>query len=223
MFGFKSKVAAIVLGGGTLVGAGLVFTGTEKLEEAKQFAIEAGNKIVQYEANEQTLIGKYSDLKGDLSAANDTIEEKEAAIAEQQVQIDTLTSQKAELEGVVADLRTEVANIQEQLNQATGDVAALEEQLANKEAALNEANGKLTEANNKLAAANKKVKDLEQLLQYAYDKAKEADNVIVQLEAEIKKANNEVDKMHKEVEKVKQQTADKEPLSEDEIENLDQE
>jgi hypothetical protein len=61
---FTSKIAIGVLAGGfTLAGAGLLFNGSETLKNASNFVKDAGNKITQYESNENSLLSKLIYLK----------------------------------------------------------------------------------------------------------------------------------------------------------------
>lgn len=216
---FTSKIAIGVLTGGfTLAGAGLLFSGSETLQNASNFVKDAGNKITQYESNENSLLSKFNTLKTDASSkittANATISDKKAEIANLTGQVNDLTSQKADLESQITTLGTQIAGLQSDLKTSNDDLASTQAALTEK---TNQYNGKVAELNK----ANKTIVELTKLLTYAKDKAVEADKHVTQLELEMKKANEEVAAHGVIVDEVKEQTKDDSPMSSEEVDALD--
>jgi chromosome segregation ATPase len=216
---FTSKIAIGVLAGGfTLAGAGLLFNGSQTLQDATNWAKDAGNKITQYESNESTLLSKLTNLKADanskIDAANASITEKKTEIASLQGQVNNLNSNKTELERQISTLNTQIAGLQNDLKTSQDNQADTQAKL----------DAKTTEYNNKVAElnkANKSIADLTKLLVLAKDKAVEADKYVAQLEGELKKANDEVAAMGEEVNKVKEATKDDQPMTGDEVNAVD--
>jgi chromosome segregation ATPase len=216
---FTSKIAIGVLAGGfTLGGAGLLFNGSETLQNASNFVKDAGAKITQYENNENSLLEKFNILKtnanSSIDTANETISGKKAEIASLQGQIDDLSSKKSELESQIESLNTQIASLQADLEKSNADLtttkAALEEKTA-------QYNAKVAE----LDLANKTIADLTKLLAYAKDKAVEADKHVAQLEGELNKANTEVAAHGKVVDQVKTETESAQPLASGDVDDLD--
>lgn len=229
---FKSKIITGVLAGGfTLGAAGLLFTGTDTLEKASDFVRDAGGKISQYEQNENALLEKIGLLQTDASGK---IQEANATIEDLNVQIDNLDRQKTSLEENIEDLKTEITNL-------NTDIAALEkfledekdahnitkEELETAQANYDEAirsleakEAELEEANNQLAAITEERNTLQQTLEYAVVKAEEGDKLIEDLEGEVQKANQQVEAHGNIVDQVESDTADDQPLTEEEIESI---
>lgn len=208
---FTSKIFAGVLGTGfTLAGAGLVFTQTETLNHIKDFAHESSAKIVQYEANEQALLDKINVLKTNANSkiadANNTIDANKKEIAE-------LEDKKAQLESQISSLQSDINSLQSQLDSTSGDLASTKQALEDK---TNQYNAKVAELNK----ANDTIKKYKELANYAYNKAKEADKHVTQLEGEVQKANAEVADTGKVVDQAKDQTKDDQPLSQDEVDGI---
>lgn len=211
---FSSKIAIGVLAGGfTLAGAGLLFNGTQTLQDASTYVQDAGNRLVQYEMNEGQLLEKIGLIKADglnkLEDANSTIADLEGKKEQLEVEI-------ANLNNEVTELGHEVTNLQAELQSAR---IAHEDTKAQLQAKIEELNAKSKE----LSVAKKKINELEGLLVFAYNKAKEADGHIAQLEAEVLKANEEVEAHGEVVEEVKGQTEDAQPLTQEEIDAIDTE
>jgi chromosome segregation ATPase len=216
---FTSKIALGVLAGGfTLAGAGLLFNGSDTLKNASQFVQDAGNKITQYESNENSLLSKLTTLKTDanskIDTANATIEQKKKDIASLQGQVDGLTTTKADLESQIGSLNKDIVDLKVSLKTSNDNQAETQAKLDAKTA---EYNAKVAELNK----ANKSIADLTKLLTYAQQKAVEADKHVAQLELELKKANDEVAAHGKVVDEVKNQTKDDSPMSSDDVNAVD--
>lgn len=217
---FTSKIAgAVILSGSvTLGGLGLLYTGTDVLDGAKDSVKDFGNRLVQFEQNEGSLLEKIKNLKAD---ANGKIGTANASIADLQSQKEVLLAQKGELTETVKDLNAqivtldaEILDLKNKLATETANHQATKDQLAIKTA---EYNAKVKE----LATANNTIKNLNATLKYAEEKAGQADKLVAELEGEIKKANEDVAEHGKDVEAVKVETENAQPLSNEEVDSVD--
>jgi chromosome segregation ATPase len=216
---FTSKIALGVLAGGfTLGGAGLLFTGSDTLQNASNFVKDAGNKIVQYQSNQDALLGKINTLKSDatskINTANATITVKQSKINDLQGQITQLQTDKSALESQVSTLQGQIKDLQDQLTKANGDLDATKKSLAD---LTNQYNQKVAELNK----ANQTICNLQKELQDFKDKAVQADKFVAQLEGEVQKANTEVAAHGQVVDQVKEQTKDDKPMTSDQIDAID--
>lgn len=216
---FTSKIAIGVLAGGfTLAGAGLLFTGSETLQNASSFVQQAGNKITQFEVNENSLLDKIATLKSDanskIEVANAKIAEKKVKIGELEGQISSLTSEKEALMAEVASLESEITGLQAELNTANANLASTQAALDEKTA---QYDAKVAELNK----ANKTIAELNNLLVWAKNKAVEADKHVTELEGELQQANTEVATHGEVVEQVKTETEGAEPLTQEEVDAVE--
>jgi chromosome segregation ATPase len=192
-------------------------TVSETLQNASNFVKDAGNKITQYESNENSLLQinlLKTDANSKIDTANATIEQKKKDIASLQGQVDNLTTTKADLESQIGSLNKDIADLKVSLKTSNDNQAETQAKLDAKTA---EYNAKVAELNK----ANKSIADLTKLLTYAKDKAVEADKLVAQLELELKKANDEVAAHGKVVDEVKEQTKDDSPMSSDDVNAVD--
>jgi chromosome segregation ATPase len=209
---FTSKIFAGVLAGGfTLAGAGLLFTGHNTLQDANAFVKDSSNKLVQFESNEGSLLSKLNLVKTD---ANSKIATANGVIADKKQELADLTAKKEALEGQITSLQSDITSLQGQLDSTKGDLDSTKKALSDKTA---QYDAKVAE----LAKANATIKQGEQLLQYAYQKAQEGDKLVSQLEGELKKANDDVAETGKVVDQAKQDTKDSQPLTSDEVNAVD--
>lgn len=216
---FTSKIAVGLMAGSvTLGGLGLLFTGTDKLEQASQYVQETTAKITQYEANENSLLNKVTAVKSDadskITNANAVIAGKKEVIAQKEEMIVTLESAKSTLENEVATLKSEIVALEADLAQANGDLEATRTALAEKTA---QYDAKVVELNK----ANKTIAELNNLLVWAKNKAVEADKHVAELEGELQKANQAVDAHDAVVKQAKTDTADKAPMTQEEVDSVD--
>jgi peptidoglycan hydrolase CwlO-like protein len=230
---FTSKIITGVLAGGfTLGGAGLLFGGTQTLSDASQFVKDQGNKIVQYESNQNSLLNKIGTLKADASGkittANNTIGDLHNQVATLNTQISTLTDQKAQLttqvsdlQGQIQTLQGQITDLQNQLATANKNNADLQKQLDAKTADYNAKVAELQTANDNLAKANKQISNMQAALDYAQQKASEADKQVTQLEGEMDKANAAVKAHGQVVDQVKADTKNDQPLTNDQVNAVD--
>jgi chromosome segregation ATPase len=138
---FTSKiVAGVVAGGFTLVGAGLLWTGGDAIDSAKQTLGGLGEKITGYETSENALIGKINALK---KAADEKIVAANGVISGKNGEIDKLgsdnTALKTTVDGLKKDIETNLAQLQEvrdqlsaksgELEKSQGESAALKAEL----------------------------------------------------------------------------------------------
>lgn len=210
---FSSKIGIAVLAGGTIsLGAlGLLFNGSETLEEASSFVRDSANKIVQYEANENNLVGKISTIKANAEANSQA---QQARIAQLQSDKAGLQETVRGLEGNVTTLTAEVERLTTTLNTEKGDHQATKDQLAIKTA-------ELTQAKTDLAKAQKQIKDLNGTLNWAQQKAAQADKLVGELEVEVQKANAQVDAHGNVVDEKKEATKDAVPMTQEEIDAIE--
>jgi chromosome segregation ATPase len=216
---FTSKIAIGVLTGGfTLAGAGLLFSGSETLQNASLFVKDAGSKIIQYESNETNLLTKFNALKTDASSkittANTTIADKKAEIDNLTGQVNDLSTQKADLESQIASLGSQIDSLKADLAKSNGDLETTKTALVEKTAQYDQKVADLKKANHTIA-------ELTKLLTYAKDKAVEADKHVTQLEGELKKANDEVAAHGQVVDQVKEETKDDAPMASGDVDALD--
>lgn len=219
---FTSKIFAGVLAGtigaGGLVGLGLVFNGSDTLNQANSFVEDAKNRLVQFEQNENTLLGKIGSLKDNantvIGGKNATIAELEGNVADLQGQVSDLEGVKAQLESDIADLNTQITALQASLDQETTDHNATKAQLAEKTA---QYNAKVTELNKAKAT----ITQLNSVIAFAEQKAKEGDKLVEQLEKEVQKANAEVQAHGEVVDTAKTASEGAQPLSQEEVDAVD--
>lgn len=209
---FTSKIFAGVLAGGfTLAGAGLLFTGTDKLQDASDFVNDAKNRLVQFESNEGALLGKITSVQTD---ANAKIDSKNVTIADITGKKEALESQVAELNSTIEGLNSQITALQSDLAGEQADHQATQDALDTKTA---EYNAKVAE----LTKAKADIANLNAVIKYAEQKAKEGDVLVKQLEGEITKANAEVDALDVVVNDAETQSADAQPLTQAEIDAVD--
>jgi chromosome segregation ATPase len=209
---FASKIFTGVLAGGiTLAGAGLAFTGHDTLQDANNYVKDSASKLVQLQNNQDSLLNKIDVVKTD---ANTKISTANGVIAQDKQSIDDLNAKKAQLESDIATLQSQIASLQSDLDSTKGDLSNTKQALADKSA---QYDAKVAELNK----ANDKIKQEEALLQYAYQKSKEADGLVTQLEGEVTKANSEVAETGKVVDQAKQDTQNVKPLTTDEVNAVD--
>lgn len=201
-----------VMAGGTITlgGLGLLFTGTDKLDDIKDFASDASSRLVQFEDNENSLLEKLGLIK----------EDAKSKLTASAAQIKELEKQKGELDGTVeglngqiTDLNTQIAGLKESLTKEQGDHTKTKVELAKK---TEEYNAKVTE----LEVAKKTQKELEGMLKLAYEKSQEGDKLVKQLEGELEKANAEVDVANQAVEAEKAKATEANPLTQEEIDAI---
>lgn len=215
---FASKIGIGVLAGSFSLGAaGLLFSGSETLQNASNFVKDAGNRLVQFEDNENSLLNKISLVKTDanskIDTANGIIAENKKAITDLKSQIDTLKTEKTALEEQVKNLQAEIATLQADLEKSNSDLASTRAALDEK---TKQYDAKVVELN----AANKKIKELNDLLHWAYTKSKEADKHVLELEGELQQANQEVDAHGKVVDETKAKTEGAQPVSKEEVDAI---
>lgn len=217
---FTSKIFVGVMASSavTLGGLGLLFNGSETLQNASNDVKDFSKKLVQFEDNEKSLMDKIGAIKVNASEA---LSGKDAEIAKHEETIKTLTSDRdfwknnsGELELTVTKLNEDIATLQTQLKTETDKHEETKAQLATKTEEL-----KVAQAD--LAKAKKELANLNALLQEALKKAQQGDKLVQELEGEIKKANEEVAEHGKAVEEAKKQTESVEPLTEEEIDAID--
>ena len=244
---FSSKIfAGVLVGGFSLLGAGLYFNGTDELNDAEKYVKDASSRLIQYESNENELLAKLSRLKGDansrIEAANAIIESKDSSIKEKLAAIEVLNEEKATLQNnitalnqTVASLQTALKDAETALNSNTDQLKNLQAQYDAKVSELETLTVQLTKSQNdykvlqtqyeaktaELTAANSKINELNQFLQYAYDKAKEGDKHVKELEKELEKANKEVEKLAKVVSSERSKSQDAQPLTQAELNAID--
>lgn len=240
---FASKVGAGILAGtltvGTMGTAGLLFTGSDTLDNATTFVQEAGAKITGYEASENSLIGKITNLRDD---ANNKISTANAEIDSLEVNVADLESQKTELEGTVETLQGTVSTLEAQIADLSAEVSGLQASLqaeqeahASTQASLDtktaEYEAKVAELSAKqaelegvqaqLTSANETIVKLNHSINWAINKSKEADAIVVELEAQLDQANSEVQAHGDVVDTVKAETDASQPMTAEEIEAID--
>jgi chromosome segregation ATPase len=209
---FTSKIfLGVIAGGFTLAGAGLVFTGHDTLQNANSYVQDASAKLVQFQSNQDSLVGKIGQLKTDsntkITAANGTIAQDNQAISD-------LTAKKADLESQLAAIQTNITALQGQLASATGDLATTKK-------ALDDETAKYNSTQDQLNKANATIQQDEEAAQDALAKSKQADGLVAQLEGEIQKANADVAQTGQVVDKAKQDTQNVKPMTNDEVGAVD--
>ena len=208
----SSKIGIAVLAGGTITlgGLGLLFNGSETLQDASNYVRDSSEKIIQYEANENNLFGKLTTLKANADAKSQAQQNTIAQLESDKAGLQEIVTG---LEGNVDTLTAEVERLTATLNTEKGDHQATKEQLANKVAELNQAKTDLANAQNQ-------IKSLEGTLNWAQDKAAKADKLVGELEVEVQKANAQVEAHGTVVEENKEATKDDVPMTQEEIDAI---
>jgi chromosome segregation ATPase len=208
----------VIVGGFSLATAGLLFTGTQQLEDASNYVRETTAKITQYEVSENSLLQKLGGVKNDanekISQANGVITSKNGEIERQLAEINALSETKTQLESDIAGLQTDIANLNASLTEANTNLEATRSALAEKTAAFD---AKVAE----LRVANDKIAEYVRLAQIAYDKAREADAHVTQLETEVQKANAEVAAHDAVVDQAKVDTDGLDAMTNEELDAVD--
>ena len=215
----SAKVVAGVLATGVIAG-GVAFSGGDTVDNVKSQLEELKNKVVQYDANESSLLGKISSIKVDasdkLTAANGKIIDAKTEIKNLEANKSKLESEISHLQDEITSLKADISNLTEDLDQANATIADKEEQLASKIAELESVNSQLTALQNDfkdLAA------EYEALVETNNSNADEAERA----NTEVTKANDKVAELESVSDEVEEATAEAEPLTAEELEAVDTE
>lgn len=216
---FSSKIGATLLVGTVSLGSlGLYFTGSETLQDATKYVKDAGNRLVQFENNEEALLNKIGTVKEDanivIDGKNVSIKSLEGDVTRLQGTISDLEGQKGQLEKDIEGLSAQIVTLQSSLDKETADHEATQGQL-DRVTADRDAKAK------ELKTAKDTIVKLNNLIVWAEGKAKEADKVVAELEGEVLKANAEVETHGEVVDEVEGQTVDSVPMTQEEIDAID--
>lgn len=231
------KIAALAIAG--TVAVGVTFTGTGTIDAVKSQLGNLGNKISQYEASENNLLGKITGLK---VSANEKIGQANKTIFEQAQQIESLTNKNNDLnalvkkyEGEIKNLKAELANLKAANSSQFKIILAMEAELNKVKAELKATKQELAQVKDALkivqAAHGQAVADLAHL-QAKYDaltkelENEKADNASNKAESE--RANGEVQKANEAVEGLGVKSSEVEgatnglnPMTQEEVDAID--
>lgn len=231
------KIAALAIAG--TVAVGVTFTGTGTIDAVKSQLGNLGNKISQYEASENNLLGKITGLK---VSANEKIGQANKTIFEQAQQIESLTNKNNDLntlvkkyEGEIKNLKAELANLKAANSSQFKIILAMETELNKVKAELKATKQELVQVKDALkivqAAHGQAVADLAHL-QAKYDaltkelENEKADNASNKAESE--RANGEVQKANEAVEGLGVKSSEVEgatnglnPMTQEEVDAID--
>lgn len=212
--GFLStKVVAGMLAT-TVVAGGVMFTGGETVDNVKLQLEELKNKVVQYEAGENSLISKIGLIKADasekLTNANGKIVDAKTKIKDLEAEKQYLIKQTDNLKTEIQQLESDNSELKEELDSANQTIEEKQAELDAKQAELDSVNSQLEATKSELAQ-----------LQVDYDNLVAENNSnkeeINRLEAEVKDANDQVAKLGETSAEVEAATSDKEPMTEEEL------
>ena len=216
---FSTKVVAGVLATGVIAG-GVMFTGGETVDNVKSQLEELKNKVVQYDANESSLLDKIGFIKADaadkLTTANGKIVDAKTEIKNLEANKSKLESEISHLQDEITSLRADITDLTENLAEANATIAEKEELLASKMAELDTVNSQLT-------ALQDQYSDLEAEYQALVETNNANASEAERANEEVTKANEKVAELGEKSEEVKEATADAEPLTAEELEAVDTE
>lgn len=223
---FTSKIAIGILAGGfTLAGAGLLFTGSDTLSNASTFVSNAGERLMQYDQNEDALKGKIGVIK---TNANSKISTANVAISGLETDKATLSTEivglNTEIEGLntdIAALKVEIEDLKVKLATEKTDHVATKKLLSDKTKEYNAKVAQLNITKGLLDVANKANAALIKTLAELTEQAVKADKLVAELEGEIQQANEEVAAHGAVVEAVKATTETAQPSTQAEIDAID--
>ncbi|WP_425203723.1 hypothetical protein [Priestia megaterium] len=141
---FSSKIVAGVLAGSTftLGAAGLLWAGGGTIEGTKQVLVDTKDKIFNYEANENTLLGKITAVKKSadeaIQKANGLISSKNAAIADLDTKNGDLTNANGELTKSKEELEAAKKTLEADKEALTGKNGELEASIVDLNSQLSE-------------------------------------------------------------------------------------
>jgi len=223
---FTSKIALGILAGGfTLAGAGLLFNGTETLDRASAFVQNSGERLTQFEANENSLISKIGLIKDDanskISTANTAISGLEADKVGLEVQVATLDAEIVKLNDDIVGLKGQIITLEADLLTEKGNHDKTKALLEAKTKEYNNKVAELVLKNAQVSALNTANQALVLALAKAGEEALKADKLVAELEKEIERANKEVEAHGAVVDAVKAETETAQPSTQDEIDAID--
>ncbi|WP_027954927.1 hypothetical protein [Halobacillus kuroshimensis] len=218
----KAVVAGVI--GAAAITGGVVFTGGDTVDTVKQQLEDFKNKIVQYEANEGSLLDKIGLIKKDASAK---LTDANAKIVDAKSQVKDLEAERSFLQKQIDKLNGEVTQLKSDKEQLGADLEETKAALAAKEQELEST--KVTLANVEQALADKtnelnELQDDYDKLQTEYDQLEETSGAqsaeIERLEGEVVAANDKVAELGEVSDQVNEETADAEPLTADELDGI---
>ncbi|KZE64058.1 hypothetical protein AWM68_13200 [Fictibacillus phosphorivorans] len=219
----STKVAASVLATSVVVG-GVMFTGGDTINTVKDQLDSLKNKVIQYETNEGSLLGKISLIKAD---ATDKLTTANTIIQKAKSDINTLNAQKQLLEDEISSLQNEIIGLKKDVEKLTLDlnstkdkltaanltIAEKEKMLADKEAELSRVNNELTTLE---GTYNSLVAEYNALVTTSEANATEANRA----NSEITKANDKVAELKTKSEEIKTATDAAQPLTTEELNSI---
>ncbi|MYL69846.1 hypothetical protein GLW00_03235 [Halobacillus litoralis] len=204
----KATIAGVV--GASAIAGGVMFTGGETVDNVKDQLVDLKNKVVQYEANEDSLLHKIGLIKADATAK---LTDANGKIVDAKTKINDLEAEKSFLQKQVEKLSGEVAQLEADNEQLSSDLADKIAELEAKQAQLDAVNADLEMTKAELDQLQKEYNALAE-----QNAANESE--INRLTAEVEKANSKVAELKDVSDKVSEATEGSEPLSQEELDGL---
>lgn len=212
----STKVIAGMVAGTVTVGAlGLTFTGAGTIDNVKDQLESMKNKIVQYEASENSLFEKFGLLKADatskLTSANGKIVEAKNKINDLEAEKSFLTTKLSKMTAERDALLEDKAKLKADLDEANQAIAA-------KDAEITRLNQELTGVTSELetlqADYDSLLADYNELVAENETNKAEAERA----NAEVQKANDKVSELEGKSNEIETATANLQPMSAEDLE-----